>query len=48
MSDTLVVWLGADRVGDLVRDRQKLTFHRRPGTARLTVAQVEEDRKSVV
>jgi serine/threonine-protein kinase HipA len=43
MSDTLAVWLGADRVGDLVRDRQALTFHRRQGTARLTVAQADGD-----
>jgi serine/threonine-protein kinase HipA len=43
MSDTLAVWLGAGRVGDLVRDRQALTFHRRPGTARLTVAQADGD-----
>ena len=43
MTDTLAVWLGADRVGDLVRDRQTLTFHRRPGTARLTVAPEGEE-----
>jgi len=43
MTDTLAVWLGADRVGDLVGDRQTLTFHRRPRTARLTVAQMEDD-----
>ena len=43
MTEALAVWLGADRVGDLVRDRQTLTFHRRPGTARLTVAQMEDD-----
>ncbi len=43
MSDTLAVWLGADRVGDLVRDRPALTFHRRQGTARLTVAQADGD-----
>jgi serine/threonine-protein kinase HipA len=38
MTDTLAVWLGAERVGDLVADRRTLTFRRRPGTAQLTVA----------
>ncbi len=43
MTDSLAVWLGADRVGDLVGDRRTITFHRRPGTARLTVASGEGD-----
>ncbi len=38
MTDTLAVWLGADRVGDLISDRRGLTFRGHPGTARLTVA----------
>ena len=43
MTDTLAVWLGAVRVGDLVRERRTLTFQRRPGTARLTVAPGQDD-----
>lgn len=43
MTETLAVWLGAERVGDLVRDRRAITFHRHPGTARLTVAQGTDD-----
>jgi hypothetical protein len=38
MTDLLVAWLGADRVGDLARDRRSLVLQRRPGAARLTVA----------
>jgi len=38
MTNTLAVWLGGDRVGDLISDRRGLTFRGRPGTARLTVA----------
>jgi serine/threonine-protein kinase HipA len=38
MTDTLAVWLGDRRVGDLVRDRRTLTFHRSPGAAEPTVA----------
>lgn len=43
MTDTLAVWLGATRAGDLIRDRRRLTFHHRPGTARLTVAPEGEE-----
>jgi len=43
VTDTLAVWLGATRAGDLIRDRRRLTFHHRPGTARLTVAPEGEE-----
>jgi len=43
VTDTLAVWLGANRVGDLIRDRRRLTFHHHPGTARLTVAPEGEE-----
>ncbi len=38
MTDTLAVWLGPDRVGELVRDRRTVTYRHRPGAPRLTVA----------
>ena len=42
MTDPLAVWLGDDRVGELIPDRRGFRFHRGPGAAPLTVA-VEGD-----
>jgi HipA N-terminal domain len=38
MKAPLVVWLGRDRVGELVPDRQGFRFHQDPGAIPLTVA----------
>ncbi len=38
MKETLAVWLGPHRVGELVRDRRRLTFRGASGAPRITVA----------
>lgn len=44
MNDHLAVWLGADRVGDLIRDRRAFRFRAHPGASRLSVAdEADED-----
>ena len=46
MTDPLAVWLGDDRVGELILDRRGFRFHRGRGAAPLTVA-VEGDEEPV-
>lgn len=43
MTDPLAVWLGAERVGDLARERRGLAFHGRADAARLTIASDGEE-----
>ena len=44
MTDRLAVWLGDERVGDLVRDRRAFQYRQYPGASRLSVAdQANED-----
>ena len=38
MTDHLSVWLGPERVGDLVRERRGFRFHPHRGASRLSVA----------